>query len=723
MKLPETSEVFESVLEFHRHGIRSLLPVKFKEKSPDPRLLPNWKPFQVEPPTNEQLWEWFGNGTPRNLFVVCGAVNRLVVVDCDNDAAIGFWEQRLGPDALWATTRVRTSKGVHFYFQLRSHHDIHSWQLHEDGIDFEVQSDGKGVVGPGSVHKSGHEYRFEVGLDQLAFASVALAKGPQDGPQPGATGTPLGTKLVELLGRPPQGEGARNDWLTRVSGHYAKQFRNMQDAYEEHVRAANDRLESPLSGTEVRKVTDSVWRAEHRQTRELLREHRTDRGNARRLVIAHGHDLRYCAAWGQWFVWDGRRWGRDLTQEVERRAKDAALRIYTEAATAEAESERKDLASWARKSESAARLRDMVRLAQSEPEIAMAPDSLDADPWLLNVRNGTLDLRSGDLRPHNPNDLITKLGDVDYDPKAKCLKWQEFLDRVTQGDADLGSYLQRAVGYSLTGRVSEQVLFFLYGSGANGKSTFLNVLRDLLGDYGHQAPPDLLLAQSNDPHPTGMAGLQGRRFVECSEIDEGRRWAEVTVKQLTGGDRITARFMRQDYFEFEPTFKIWLAANHKPTVRGRDHAIWRRLKLVGFEASIPLEEQIPDLHERLITDEAPGILRWAVEGCLDWQHEGLAEPAPVSEAVATYRNEEDVLGDFLEDCFESEPQDVLVSDDSRWFTTNAELMGAYQDWAKRNSERPLSQRELGRALQERGFATDRRKRGRGRVGLRPRRGG
>ncbi len=621
-----------------------------------------------------------------------------------------------------STRKVETGGGgVHLIYLLNGRPLKNSASKLGRGLDVKT-GPGAYLVAPPSVHPETKD-RYEI-VDELEPQPlpswVAEIAGRPSKPERGAAAA-LGSTLVELLAQPATA-GGRNEWLAKVAGHYAKRH-PYRDDYNFHVEQANETLAEPLSAAEVRKVADSIWKAEQQRSQDAGLGH-TDLGNARRLVVSHGHELRYCNAWGLWLIWDGRRWRRDLTQEVERRAKDTVRRIYTEAATAESEADRKSLAKWAVQSESAARLRDLVRLAQSEPEIAVAPDDLDADPWLLNVANGTLDLRTGDLRPHDPADHITRIAPVDYDPDAPHGEWSAFLDRVTQGDDGLASYLQRTVGYSLTGRVSEQALFFLYGSGANGKSTFTEVLLKLLGDYGKQADPELLLARSGDVHPTGIADLQGARLVVCAEVEEGRRWAEVTVKQLTGGDRIKARFMRQDFFEFAPTFKIWLAANHKPTVRGSDHAIWRRLKLIGFEARIPADEQIPDYHERLVADEAAGILRWAVEGCLSWQRDGLVEPKAVRAAVDEYRAEEDVLAAFLEECCEIEPQDVLLlpDDSSRWFATNSQLMHAYQEWAKANGERPLNQRELGRALQERGFESGRRRVGRGRLGIRVRMG-
>jgi putative DNA primase/helicase len=266
---------------------------------------------------------------------------------------------------------------------------------------------------------------------------------------------------------------------------------------------------------------------------------------------------------------------------------------------------------WSFKSESAARINAMIDLARSEPGIPILPDQLDREPWLLNVQNGSIELRTGKLREHRRDDYITKLAPVEYDEAATCPTWDGFLDRIMDHNRDVMGYLQRAVGYSLTGDVSEQVIWFLYGCGANGKSTFLGAILALLGDYAMQAVSDLLMAKNHEAHPTERADLFGKRFVCTIETEEGKRLAEALMKQMTGGDRMRARRMREDFWEFPPTHKIFLAANHKPTVRGTDHAVWRRIKLVPFTVRITDAEKDRQLPEKLKKEVLPG-LQWVV---------------------------------------------------------------------------------------------------------------
>ena len=349
----------------------------------------------------------------------------------------------------------------------------------------------------------------------------------------------------------------------------------------------------------------------------------------------------------------------------------------------------------------------MVTLARSHEEIAVHPNELDRDPWKLNVENGTIDLRTGNLLPHDREDLITKLAPVAYDPSASCPHFVSFVDVVMAGDAELISFLQRAAGYMLTGDVREQVLLFLYGTGANGKTTFVTTLLSVLGDYGLQADPELLVMRRGDVHPTGVADLVGSRLAVCTEVEQGKRLAEALTKQLTGGDRIKARHMRQDFFEFDPTHKLCLAANHKPVIRGTDHAIWRRILLVPFAVTIPDHKQDKVLLARL-KDELPGILNWAVEGCLKWQASGLAPPTAVKAATDAYREEMDTLADFIADCCDVAPRSKVEV---------GKLRKAYDGWCEKNGERPLGTKLFAQLLTARGFEPKRDGKIRWRLGI------
>jgi putative DNA primase/helicase len=349
---------------------------------------------------------------------------------------------------------------------------------------------------------------------------------------------------------------------------------------------------------------------------------------------------------------------------------------------------------WCLKSESARSINAMLDLARSEPGIPILPEEFDRDPWLFNCPNGTLELKTGTLREHRRADYLTKLCPVEYHADARCPRWLEFLDQIFARKTKLIWYVQRLLGYCLTGAVTEQILPILWGSGANGKSTLVNVVLEILGeDYALKAPRDLLMALRGDSHPTGLARLFGRRVAVCVESSKGGRLDEALVKELTGSDPITARRMREDYWTFQPQHKVFLVTNHRPVIEGTDHAIWRRIRLIPFEVVIADEHQDKQLPERL-RGEYPGILAWMVEGCLAWQRDGLGMPEEVKEATASYRSSEDVIGAFLtERCVQGPDYCVRAS----------VLRAAYCGWCEQTGEDPVSQRVLGESLTERGF--------------------
>jgi putative DNA primase/helicase len=418
----------------------------------------------------------------------------------------------------------------------------------------------------------------------------------------------------------------------------------------------------------------------------------TDMGNAARLVALHGRDLLYSYKWGSWLVWDGMRWLKDDGDEIERRAKDVARSIYAEASRVEDKDLRKAIADHAKKTEGEAKRRAMIASAQCELPVNI--EDLDRDPWLLNVLNGTLNLKTGKLHPHRREDRTTKLAPVAFDPEAEAPTWWKFLRRIMGDNLDLINFLQKAVGYALTGSTREQCLFILYGLGENGKSTFLETIKELLGDYAQDTNTETFMLKKNQTIPNDIAALRGARFVKAVEVEGNRRMAEVLIKQMTGGDTLSARFLHQEFFSFKPAFKIFLGVNHKPMIRGTDWAIWRRIRLIPFTVQIPKIEQDKDLPEKLKA-ELPGILTWALEGCLAWQDDGLDPPEEVEKATQEYREEMDALGEWLAECCIVAPG---ASDPAK------DLYNSYVEWAEANGEkRPLSQRIFGGSLRERGF--------------------
>lgn len=435
----------------------------------------------------------------------------------------------------------------------------------------------------------------------------------------------------------------------------------------------------------------------------------TDIGNARRLVNMHGQDLHWISQWraAPWLIWNGQRWARDRTGEIDRRAKDTADTILIEAALGPDTADKAKRVRFALDTSRRPRLEAMIALARTEPGIPIQPLDLDADPWLLNVNNGTLDLRTGRLHPHRRDNLITKIAPVVYDPDARHPVWDQFITEATNGDPTFAAFLARAVGYSLTGSTAEEVLFFLLGRAATGKSTFIAALEATLGDYSTHADFETFLARTGvgGPRPD-IARLAGARFVNSVEVDDGAKLAEGLVKTLTGGDLITARFLFGDEFEYKPQFKLWLAANHAPRVGHGDDAIWRRILRIPFDTVIPKERRDPQVKALLTdpTEAGPAILAWAVQGCLEWQAHGLQVPTVITTATGQYRADMDPLKDFLEEYC------TLGTDDNHWVTAAA-LRKAYEDWAHEvGLRKTLHPRDFAEALRGHGARNDTTKR-------------
>jgi P4 family phage/plasmid primase-like protien len=424
----------------------------------------------------------------------------------------------------------------------------------------------------------------------------------------------------------------------------------------------------------------------------------TDLGNGLRFADRYKAQARYVPEWEKWIVWDGRRWKVDTSgKRVVKFAHKTALSIFEEATQTEDKDEQKALAQWAIQSQNYTRIGAMI--SSAAPYLLTEHTELDKDPWLFNCTNGTLNLWTGELQDRAPRDLITKLAPVAYNRHAQAPAFEKFLSEILP-EEDLRVFVQRLLGYSLTGMTSEHVLPFWYGLGANGKSTLINAILKVIGDYGKQAAPDLLLAK-RDSHPTELADLFGARFVASVEIEDGRRLAESLVKQLTGGDRIKARRMREDFWEFDPTHKICLVANHRPVVRGTDHAIWRRIKLIPFVVQIPPEKQDKQLPEKL-SAELSGILAWLVRGCRDWYEHGLTPPEEVLSATQDYRDEMDILGEFMRECCIEHPNAQVPSQ---------QLWSEWQKWCAETGEKEGTRQMFGRRLSERGFVNEKAKAG------------
>lgn len=423
----------------------------------------------------------------------------------------------------------------------------------------------------------------------------------------------------------------------------------------------------------------------------------TEVGNAERLVHYHSDKLKYCIEFDEWLIWNGKVWEHDKKKQIERIATRTFRQMYHEASNIEDEETRRKLIKWAQSSEKSSVLLNSIDRAKAMLPILQS--ELNKDNFKFNCANGVIDLKTGNLLPHDRNFLITNYSDIEYDQEADCPTWKAFLQSIMKDENgnvkdELIDFLQKAIGYTLTGDTREQVVFFLWGNGRNGKSTLINIVKEILGDYGKQTNADTFTSKTFESSINNdIARLNDARFVSAVESEDGQRLSESLIKQLTGGEPITARFLRKEFFEFLPRFKIFFTTNHKPIVRGNDEGIWRRIKLIPFTVTIPQEEVDTELPDKL-RKELPGILNWAVQGCLKWQSEGLGEPDEVKQATQGYKNEMDILGQFITDhCVIRVGARCSVKD----------LYEHYKDWCKETGEYELSQRKFNRRIEERGF--------------------
>lgn len=411
-----------------------------------------------------------------------------------------------------------------------------------------------------------------------------------------------------------------------------------------------------------------------------------------RFAQIHEETLRWVDAWGRWMVWDGARWVRDEIRVAFERGKKLCCAVSDFARTdgTEFTTERQRQATIARYGEKRT-ISNVVELAKSDPRIVATTAQWDADIWALNTPGGVVDLRAGVLRPARREDYMTRVTRVT--PGGDYPAWRRFLDVATAGDKDLQAFMQRVAGYCLTGSTRDHALFFVYGTGGNGKGTFINTFKAILGGYAQAASMSTFTEQKHEDHPTALAGMMGARLVTAQETEEGKRWAESRIKAMTGGDPIRARFMRMDEFEFVPQFKLLFAGNHKPGLRNVDEAMKRRLHLIPFTVTVSPEDRDPGLPDKLEA-EASGILQWAIEGCLEWQRIGLKPPAAVLAATAEYLEQQDNIAAWIE-----ERCTVVKGISAR----RGDLYKSYKEWAEEAGEYALPQKRWISAMEHRGF--------------------
>ena len=422
---------------------------------------------------------------------------------------------------------------------------------------------------------------------------------------------------------------------------------------------------------------------------------RTDLGNAKRMVNLYGEDMRWVPETGKWIFWDDKRWEQDTNGRILRRAAGTAAAIFAQAGSEPDPDEAREWRKWAVKSEGVGRLNAMIDLAQAEVGISIPVESLDSNPWLLACKSGVIDLKTGRISKPTRDLYITKVSPVEYNPEATCPLFDAFIEQIFDNDQEMIDFVYRALGYSLTGATHEQVMFFAHGLGANGKSTLMSVVQYILGDYSRMVDSDILMQTKGDQHTTGLTDLKGLRFAIASETNKSNRFAEATIKKITGEEKITARRMRQDNMTFTANHKLWMLTNHRPIIKGNDEGIWRRIVYVPFNVVVPKERRDNYLLDKLKA-EASGILNKLLAGCRAWQEQGLRPPVKAQEQVEDYKQEMDQLHEFFEDYC------ILGSD---LLCLKQDLFEAYAEWCSSRRQSTPSYSYFQRLMKERGFGT------------------
>jgi len=718
-----TGRFLDAALYYAAHGW-SVLPLEPGAKTP---LTPRGCKDASRDPAQLASW-WTDEYPDANIGVATGDISGITVLDVDNkpgrDGYASFETLRIAD--IQTPWQVTGSGGKHIFFS------------YAPGIRNTVDKLGPGldtrgaggyvVVAPSVVDDRAYSWIVPP-FNGTPFASVPEQILDRLEPtQP--TGTRRSTaEWLEMLGGVD--EGRRQDTLVKVVG---KLYHEVPELARELAHAWNEgRCNPPLDAEAVDACCDRIEAKEMAKAsaaNDAGGERYTDMANAERLAaeaagrVAHVDEMK-----DRFYVYDGKRLKLEPRTAVVPLVKSVARRLYAEGKEAadEAIKQRAALAAsngnlshqaeTTEKAEidrltklakmrrdGATRLENRdgayaaIELLKAEPAIRVSLDVIDAHPLWLNTPSGTLDLETGEVHEHRFSDYVTRVTGAAYDPTATCPRWEAFLEEVVP-DIEVRLFLQRSVGYALTDLTKEQCLWFLYGLGRNGKTTFINAVRSVLGDYAAATKASTLMLKAHgDDKRNDIAVLRGARFVSATEAEDGQQLAEALIKEVTGGDPVTARLMYAEFFTFRPTFKIWLAANHKPVIRGTDLGIWRRIHLVPFEVTVAedkVDRELPDA----LAAEASGILNWAINGYRQWQTVGLLPPKAVEAATAAYREESDPLRDFFDECTIKGATQTAVA---------SELFASYQAWAVANGiKKPLTKQMLGRELTARGFRSER----------------
>lgn len=730
----------------------AVVPIPHRSKSP---VVKDWPNLRI---TTETIPQFF-NGKPQNIGVILGTPSgNLVDIDIDHPAVNALAHDYLPPtDAVFGH---KSNPSSHYLYRTtKPIFTTNYFLLIGKSKLVEVRSTGGQTVFPGSTHVSGEPVEWEgTGEPALIEESVLVeaverlahdaarelgdSVRPKQGeppvtpqpikPPPQASGKNVTQcrHYLEKMDDAVSGSGGHNQtflaactcfrfgltpaesaemmrWFNSAKCIPQWKDRELQHKIDEaHKRVfADGELGSKLRTPPPK---PPVVTAAATDPDDIVLFPLTDAGNGERFAARWRDMVRFDSALGRWRIYDGTRWRLDQTNRTTALAVLVVRDMLKTAAHVPNADYRENLAKWAIKCEARDKISAMLDMSKAVTGMTITPDQWDADPWKFNCASGTIDLRQGSLQQHNPQDLLTLISPVEYDPQAVAPRWTQFLTEIFDGSDDVISYLQRWHGYSLSAQKNEHLMPVYYGTGNNGKSVMLDTISAIMGEYAQQAPPDLLTEKhGSDGHPTEIADLMGKRLVIASETEKNRRLKVALVKRLTGDARLKGRYMRQDFFEFPRTFSLILVTNNKPKIEEDSEGIWRRVKLVPFSVTIPEDQRDTDLLNKLMAESA-GILRWLVDGFGLWQSSGMGNVETITQATLSYRQDSDPLGEFIAACCIIAPNCWAASES---------LRNTYERFCKENGEHAVSGNDFREALRKRGCELKRVYAGRGWQGI------